>query len=72
VSKAVIRAHDSPACPLRRDSHFRNVAATLSDAETALVPAQPRYCSACGGTRLVYRELHLEEPTPMTPGQDSS
>jgi hypothetical protein len=50
-----------------------NVAATLSDAETApLAPAQPRCCSACGGTRLVYRELTPTELTPTAARQDSS
>ncbi len=41
-----------------------NVAATLPDAEAApLEPAQPRCCPACGGRRLVYRELTPAQAT---------
>lgn len=50
-----------------------NVAATLPDAEAARIePAQPRCCPACGGIRLVYRELTPAPPTGAAIRQDSS
>jgi hypothetical protein len=50
-----------------------NVAATLPDTEAVQIdPAQPRCCSACGGTRLLYRELMPAEPTGAAVRQDSS
>ena len=42
-----------------------NVAVTLPDAQAARIePAQPRCCSQCGGTRLIYRELTPAQATP--------
>jgi Putative transposase/Transposase zinc-binding domain len=56
-----------------------NVAAALpSPDEVPILPAQPRCCPQCGGTRLIYRELEPAEPKsssltrPSRPGQDSS
>jgi hypothetical protein len=41
------------------------VAAALPGTDRVPIqPAQPRSCPACGGTRLVYRELAPGEPTP--------
>jgi hypothetical protein len=47
-------------------------AALPSTDATSIEPAQPRCCPQCGGSRLVYRELHPAEMTPTAPAQDSS
>jgi Putative transposase/Transposase zinc-binding domain len=44
-----------------------------SDESVPIEPAQPRCCPACGGTRLVYRELDPAEPSSTCmAAQDSS
>jgi hypothetical protein len=43
------------------------VAAAVPSTDTLpIAPAPPRCCPACGGTRLVYRELTPGEPAPAT------
>jgi len=52
-----------------------HVAAAVASADAvAIEPAQPRRCPQCGGTRLIYRELHPLQPrsTCSVAGQDSS
>jgi Putative transposase/Transposase zinc-binding domain len=49
-------------------------AAVPSADAVEIQPAQPRCCSQCGGTRLIYRELEPGEPrsTSIAAAQDSS
>jgi hypothetical protein len=50
------------------------VAVVPASPVTPIEPARPRCCPACGGSRLVYRELEAGEaaPPPLLPAADSS
>jgi hypothetical protein len=50
-----------------------NLAASLPSVDQALIePAEPRCCPACGGSRLIYRELDPLEPSSVPAPKDSS
>ena len=50
-----------------------NLAASLPSVDQALSePAEPRCCPACGGSRLIYRELDPLEPNSVPAPKDSS
>jgi hypothetical protein len=50
-----------------------NLAASLPSVDQALLePAEPRCCPACGGSRLIYRELDPLEPNSVPAPKDSS